>query len=173
MKNVLKHKAVNKAIAFCDGDNLNLIYTGMFSEVNNGKGITDDLELYLVSYLLQKHNVKGFCRASAYVLEDQTTFIGFDIKTVDNEVWSQQNLFSVDEESKVIGVEADLKDSSDKNLICPLVKSYFEKISELVVNGTKDALTVKSTSQVLVKCLVLVIRQMNKGKKMLFQGELI
>ena len=128
MKKVLEHKAVNKAITFCDGDNLNLIYTGMFSEVNNGKGITDDLELYLVSYLLQKHNVKGFGRASAYVLEDQTTFIGFDIKTVDNEVWSQQNLFSVDEESKVIGVEADLKDSSDKNLICPLVKSYFEKI---------------------------------------------
>ena len=128
MKNVLNHKAVNKVIAFCDGDNVNLIYTGMFSEVNNGKGITDDLELYLVSYLLQKHNVKGFCRASAYVLEDQTTFIGFDIKTVDNEVWSQQNLFSVDEESKVIGVEADFKDSSDKNLICPLVKSYFEKI---------------------------------------------
>ena len=62
------------------------------------------------------------------MLEDQTTFIGFDIKTVDNEIWSQQNLFSVDEESKVIGVEADLKDSSDKNLICPLVKSYFEKI---------------------------------------------
>ena len=58
MKNVLEHKAVNKAIAFCDNDNLNLIYTGMFSEVNNGKGITDDLELYLVSYLIQK-NKKG------------------------------------------------------------------------------------------------------------------
>ena len=94
MKNVLEHKAVNKAIAFCDNDNLNLIYTGMFSEVNNGKGITDDLELYLVSYLIQKNNnIKGFGRASAYVLEDQTTFIGFDIKTVDNEIWSQQNLF--------------------------------------------------------------------------------
>mgnify|MGYP001048753408 CR=1 FL=1 len=59
MKNVLEHKAVNKAIAFCDNDNLNLIYTGMFSEVNNGKGITDDLELYLVSYLIQKNkNIK-------------------------------------------------------------------------------------------------------------------
>ena len=103
MKNVLEHKAVNKAIVFCDNVDLNLIYTGMFSEVNNGKGIIDDLELYLVSYLVQKHNdIKGFVRASAYVLEDQTTFIGFDIKTVDNEIWSQQNLFSVDEEHKVI-----------------------------------------------------------------------
>ena len=129
MKNVLEHKAVNKAIAFCDNDDLNLIYTGMFSEVNNGKGITDDLELYLVSYLIQKNkNIKGFGRASAYVLEDQTTFIGFDIKTVDNEIWSQQNIFSVDEESKVIGVEGDYKESSDKNVICPLVTSYFEKI---------------------------------------------
>ena len=129
MKNVLEHKAVNKAIAFCDDENLNLIYTGMFSEVNNGKGIIDDLELYLVSYLIQKHNdIKGFVRASAYVLEDQTTFIGFDIKTVDNEIWSQQNLFSVDEESKVIGVEGDFKDCSEKNVICPLVKNYFEKI---------------------------------------------
>ena len=33
MKNVLEHKAVNKAIAFCDNDNLNLIYTGMFSNL--------------------------------------------------------------------------------------------------------------------------------------------
>jgi hypothetical protein len=49
-------------------------------------------------------------------------------KTVDNEIWSQQNLFSVDEESKVIGVEGDYKESSDKNVICPLVTSYFEKI---------------------------------------------
>ena len=73
-------------------------------------------------------NIKGFGRASAYVLEDQTTFIGFDIKTVDNEIWSQQNLFSVDKESKVIGVEGDYKESSDKNVICPLVTSYFEKI---------------------------------------------
>jgi len=129
MKNVLEHKAVNKAIAFCEHDKLNLIYTGMFSEVNNGKGITDDLELYLVSYLIQKHNVKGFGRASAYVLEDQTTFIGFDIKTVDNEVWSQQNLFSVDEENKVIEVEETFKDSSEKNVICPLVTSYFENIN--------------------------------------------
>ena len=129
MKNVLEHKAVNKAIAFCDGENLNLIYTGMFSEVNNGKGIIDDLESYLVSYLIQKHNnIKGFGRASAYVLEDQTTFIGFDIKTVDNEIWSQQNLFTVDEENKVVGVEGDFKESSDKNFICPLVKNYFEKI---------------------------------------------
>ena len=129
MKNVLEHKAVNKAIAFCDDENINLIYTGMFSEVNNGKGIIDDLELYLVSYLVQKHNdIKGFVRASAYVLEDQTTFIGFDIKTVDNKIWSQQNLFSVDEEGKVIGVEGDFKDSSEKNVICPLVKNYFEKI---------------------------------------------
>ena len=129
MRNVLEHKAVNKAIAFCDNDDLNLIYTGMFSEVNNGKGITDDLELYLVSYLIQKNkNIKGFGRASAYVLEDQTTFIGFDIKTVENEIWSQQNLFSVDKESKVIGVEGDYKESSDKNVICPLVTSYFEKI---------------------------------------------
>ena len=129
MRNVLEHKAVNKAIAFCDNDDLNLIYTGMFSEVNNGKGITDDLELYLVSYLIQKNkNIKGFGMASAYVLEDQTTFIGFDIKTVDNEIWSQQNIFSVDEETKVIGVEGDYKESSDKNVICQLVTSYFEKI---------------------------------------------
>ncbi|MBT4570930.1 MAG: hypothetical protein HOC48_01870 [Nitrosomonadales bacterium] len=129
MKNVLEHKAVNKVIAFCDDNNLNIIYTGMFSEVNNGKGIADDLELYLVSYLTEKHNVKGFARASAYVLEDQTTFIGFDIKTVDNEIWSQQNIFSVDEEGKVTGVEGSYKESSDKSVICPLVTSYFEKIN--------------------------------------------
>ena len=59
MKNVLEHKAVNKAIAFCNNDDLNFIYTGMFSEVNNGKGITEDLELYLVTYLTEKHDVKG------------------------------------------------------------------------------------------------------------------
>ena len=53
---------------------------------------------------------------------------GFDIKTVENEIWSQQNLFSVDKESKVLGVEGDYKESSDKNVICPLVTSYFEKI---------------------------------------------
>ena len=128
MKNVLEHKAVNKAIAFCDEGSLNLIYTGMFSEVNNGKGITDDLELYLVSYLLDKYDIKGFARASAYVLEDQTTFIGFDIKTLDNEIWSQQNLFTVDDENKVIGVEGTYKECSEKNVICPLVNSYFEKI---------------------------------------------
>ena len=128
MKNVLEYKAVNKAIAFCNEDNLNLIYTGMFSEVNNGKGISDDLELYLVSYLLDKYDIKGFVRASAYVLEDQTTFIGFDIKTLDNKIWSQQNMFSVDDENKVIGVEGNYSESSEKNVICPLVKSYFEKI---------------------------------------------
>ena len=128
MKNVLEHKAVNKAIAFCDEDNLNLIYTGMFSEVNNGKGITDDLELYLVSYLIDKYDIKGFARASAYVLEDQTTFIGFDIKTIDNEIWSQQNLFTVDDENKVIGVEGSYKECSEKNVICPLVNNYFKKI---------------------------------------------
>lgn len=128
MKNVLEHKAVNKAIAFCNDDDLNFIYTGMFSEVNNGKGITEDLELYLVTYLTEKHDVKGFARASAYVLEDQTTFIGFDIKTLDNKIWSQQNMFSVDDENKVIGVEGNYSESSEKNVICPLVKSYFEKI---------------------------------------------
>ena len=89
----------------------------MFSEVNNGKGITEDLELYLVTYLTEKHDVKGFARASAYVLEDQTTFIGFDIKTLDNKIWSQQNIFSVDDENKVIGVEGNYSESSEKNVI--------------------------------------------------------
>mgnify|MGYP001045651723 FL=1 len=37
-------------------------------------------------------------------------------------------MFSVDDENKVIGVEGNYSESSEKNVICPLVKSYFEKI---------------------------------------------
>ncbi len=92
---VLEHKAVNKVIIFCKKDKI-------FIEVSdNGKGISEDLETYFVNYLAEKYNSKAFARAAAYVLEDQTTFIGFDIKTVDNEIWSQQNIFNADDEGKL------------------------------------------------------------------------
>ena len=61
-------------------------------------------------------------------MEDQTTFIGFDFKSIENDIWSQQNNFSVDEEGKVIDVDKSVGNSSDQNSICAIVNSYFEKI---------------------------------------------
>jgi hypothetical protein len=125
---VLKHKAVNKALTFCDVDNQYILFTGMFSEVNGGKGISNELETYLVNFLAEKYESKAFARAAAYVLEDQTTFIGYDFKSIDDEKWSQQNIFNVDSEGKVIDVDDKFTNSSNKNHICPLVNSYFEDI---------------------------------------------
>ena len=125
---VLEHQAVNKVLTFCDDEDQYLLFTGMFSEVNGGKGINDELESYLVNYLVEKYNAKAFGRAAAFVLEDQTTFIGFDFKSIENDIWSQQNNFSVDDEGKVIDVENIVANTSDQNNICSIVTSYFEKI---------------------------------------------
>ena len=54
---VLKHKAVNKVLTFCDVDNQYILFTGMFSEVNGGKGISDELETYLVNFLAEKYKL--------------------------------------------------------------------------------------------------------------------
>ena len=123
---VLHHKAVNKVLTFCDDENQYLLFTGMFSEVNGGKGINDELETYLVNFLVEKYKCKAFARAAAYVLEDQTAFIGYDFKSIDDDTWSQQNNFHVDDDGKVTGVDDDFSNSSDKNNICPIVNSYFE-----------------------------------------------
>jgi len=125
---VLEHKAVNKVFTFCDAESQYLLFTGMFNEVNGGKGIVDELENYLVNFLIKKYECQAFARASAYVLEDQTKFIGFDIKSIDNKIWSQQNIFQVDDENKVTKVDKDYSNSSDANSICPQVKSYFTEI---------------------------------------------
>jgi len=125
---VLSHKAVNKVITFCDDNNQYLLFTGMFHEVNNAKGITGDLEIYLVNFLANKYNSKAFGRASAYVEENQTTFIGYDIRGAENQVWSQKNIFNVDDDDKVISVAKDFESSSDKNNIYPSVSSYFKEI---------------------------------------------
>ena len=123
---VLQHKSVNKVLTFCDDENQYLLFTGMFSEVNGGKGINDELETYLVNFLVEKYKCKAFARAAAYVLEDQTAFIGYDFKSIDDDIWSQQNNFHVDDDGKVTGVDDDFSNSSDKNNICPIVNSYFE-----------------------------------------------
>ncbi|MDC0422650.1 hypothetical protein OAL85_00015 [Methylophilaceae bacterium] len=125
---VLEHKAVNKVITFCDDKNQYLLFTGMFPEVNEGKGIYGELEGYFVNFLADKYNATAFARASAYALEDQTSFIGIDIKSIDNDIWSQQNIFHTDNESKVTDVEEKYTNSSKKNVICPAVNTYFEKI---------------------------------------------
>ena len=123
---VLQHKSVNKVLTFCDDENQYLLFTGMFSEVNGGKGINDELETYLVNFLVEKYKCKAFARAAAYVVEDQTAFIGYDFKSIDDDTWSQQNNFHVDDDGKVTGVDDDFSNSSDKNNICPIVNSYFE-----------------------------------------------
>ena len=125
---VLEHKAVNKVLSFCDKNNQYFLFTGMFSEVNDGKGISEELETYLVNFLVKKYEVTAFARAAAYALEDQSTFIGFDLVSIDNDVWSQQNIFHADEEGKVIDVDDEFTNSSDTNNICPLVSSYFKTI---------------------------------------------
>ena len=125
---VLKHKAVNQVITFCDKNNQYLLFTGMFHEVNGGKGISSELETYFVDFLTKKYKAKAFARASAYVEENQAKFIGFDFKSIDNEVWAQQNRFNVDEEGRVTDVDVDFSSSSNVNNICPLVTSYFEEI---------------------------------------------
>ena len=127
-KIVLDHKAVNKALSFCDDKSLYFLFAGMFSEVNGGKGISDELETYLVNFLATKYNAKAIARASAYVLEDQTTFIGFDFKSIENDIWSQQNIFHADDDGKVTDVDDNFTNSSNKNNICPIVSSYFEEI---------------------------------------------
>ena len=124
---VLEHKAVNKVITFCDDKNQYLLFTGMFSEVNGGKGINEELETYLVNFLANKYKSQAFGRAAAYVLEDQTSFIGFDIISIDNKIWSQQNIVDVDEEGRVTEVDENFTNSSDKNTICSLVNSYFKE----------------------------------------------
>ena len=126
---VLEHQAVNKVITFCDDKNQYLLFTGMFPEVNGGKGIAEELETYFVNFLVEKYHADAVGRAAAYVLEDQTAFIGFDIKGADGSVWAQQNIFTVDDEDKVTSVEQKLSNSSDQNHICPLVNSYFEPIN--------------------------------------------
>ena len=125
---VLEHKAVNKVISFCDENNQYLLFTGMFHDVNGGKGISSELETYFVNFLTKKYKAKAFARASAYVEENQKKFIGFDIKSIDNEIWAQQNPFHVDEEGKVIAVDENFSNSSKENNICSLVASYFEEI---------------------------------------------
>ena len=55
---VLEHQAVNKVLTFCDNENQYLLFTGMFSEVNGGKGINDELESYLVNYLVEKYKIR-------------------------------------------------------------------------------------------------------------------
>ena len=92
---VMEHQAVNKVLTFCNKDTQFLLFTGMFHEVNGGKGITDDLEVYFVNYLADQLKLTAFGRAAAYVLEDQTKFIGYDIKSTDNEIWSQQNILKL------------------------------------------------------------------------------
>ena len=52
---VLEHQAVNKVITFCDDENQYLLFTGMFPEVNNGKGIAEELETYFVNFLIEKY----------------------------------------------------------------------------------------------------------------------
>ena len=135
----LHHKAVNKVLTFCDDENQYLLFTGMFSEVNGGKGITDELETYLVNFLVEKYKCKAFARAAAYVLEDQTSFIGYDFVSIDDDKWSQQNIFHVDDEGKVTGVDDNFSNSSDKSNICPIVNSYFEGID--FPNDTEEFLT--------------------------------
>ncbi len=100
----------------------------MFHEVNGGKGISSELETYFVDFLIKKYKAKAFARASAYVEENQAKFIGFDFVSIDNTLWSQQNVFLADSEGKVIDVDEQFTNSSDKNCICPLVSSYFEEI---------------------------------------------
>ena len=125
---VLEHQAVNKTITFCDDKNQYLLFTGMFSEVNGGKGIAEELETYFVNFLIKKYNATAVGRAAAYATEDQTSFIGFDIKGSDGQVWAQQNNFKVNDEDRVTDVEADHSNSSDQNSICEIVSTYFEFI---------------------------------------------
>ena len=125
---VLEHQAVNKVITFCDDKSQYLLFTGMFPEVNGGKGITEELETYFVNFLVEKYDATAVGRAAAYVLEDQTAFIGFDIKGADGSIWAQQNIFTVDDKDKVTSVDEKLSNSSDQNHICTLVSSYFEPI---------------------------------------------
>ena len=42
---VREHQAVNKVITFCNNKEQYFLFTGMFNEVNGGKGITEDLEV--------------------------------------------------------------------------------------------------------------------------------
>ena len=51
-----------------------------------------------------------------------------DIRSKDGEVWSQQNIFTVDDEDKVTDVDTDFTHSSSENPICPIVNTYFEFI---------------------------------------------
>jgi uncharacterized membrane protein len=125
---VREHQAVNKVITFCNDKEQYFLFTGMFNEVNGGKGITEDLEVYFVNYLAEIYDAKAFGRASAYVLEDQTKFIGYDIKGADGSVWSQQNNFESNDEGRVTVVSDEVSASSETNSICPLVSRYFEKI---------------------------------------------
>ena len=84
--------------------------------------------MYFVNYLADQLKLTAFGRAAAYVLEDQTKFIGYDIKSTDNEIWSQQNIFEANDEGRVTKVINKFSNTSDTNPICPLVSRYFEKI---------------------------------------------
>ena len=81
-----------------------------------------------MNYLAEQLKATAFARASAYVMEDQTKFVGYDIKSVEGDIWSQQNIFVANEEGRVTSVKDEFTNSSDKNSICPLVPRYFEKI---------------------------------------------
>ena len=125
---VLRHKAVNKVLSFCDMDNIYLLFTGMFPDVNGGKGINGELETYFINYLADQYGSDALGRASAYVLEDQTTFIGLDVKSKDNQIWSQQNNFEVNDENKVINVDENYSNSSENNPINTISTTYYESI---------------------------------------------
>ena len=86
------------------------------------------------------------------MLEDQTTFIGYDFKSIDDDKWSQQNIFHLDNEGKVSDVDENYTNSSNENHLCPLVASYFEDID--FPSDTKEFLTnlydqVKSSFQIV------------------------
>ena len=74
---VLEHKAVNKVISFCDKQQQYLLFTGMFPEVNGGKGINEELETYFVNFLVDKYHATAVARASAFVEEDRQLLLAW------------------------------------------------------------------------------------------------
>ena len=125
---VLQHKAVNKVLSFCDKDNMYLLFTGMFPDVNGGQGINGELETYFVNYLAEQYGSDAVGRATAYALEDQTTFIGFDVKSKDNQLWSQQNNFEVNDDNQVTNVDENHSNCSENNPINTIATTYYESI---------------------------------------------
>ena len=62
--------------------------------------------------------------SSLRALEDQTTFIGYDMKGAANEIWSQQNNFAVDDENKVTHVDDSYTNSSNQAPINTILHTY-------------------------------------------------